>query len=67
MLDPELDQPLAELGMLGDVSSRRGGRVEVTIAAHHARPARCAARITEDVAAAVRRVAPGADPVVDLT
>ncbi len=31
VLDPELDQPLADLGMLGEVSLRRGGRVDITV------------------------------------
>ncbi len=65
VLDPELDQPLVDLGMLGEVNVRRGGRVDITVRlTSPACPLR--SRIREDVAAAVRRVAPGSDPVVDL-
>ena len=65
VLDPETDQPLVDLGMLGEVNVRRGGRVDITVRlTSPACPLR--SRIREDVAAAVRRVAPGSEPAVDL-
>jgi ATP-binding protein involved in chromosome partitioning len=65
VLDPELDQPLADLGMLGPVVVGRGGRVEVTVRLTSAScPLRD--RLTGDVAAAVHRVAPDVQPHVEL-
>ena len=63
--DPELDQPLAGLGMLGEVTSRRGGKVAVTIRlTTPSCPLR--GRISADVADAVRVAAPGAEALVDF-
>jgi ATP-binding protein involved in chromosome partitioning len=65
VLDPELDQPLASLGMLGDVSIRHGRRVEIRVRLTTAScPLR--GRIARDVTAAVNRVAPGVEPVVTM-
>ncbi|TWP37869.1 Mrp/NBP35 family ATP-binding protein [Leekyejoonella antrihumi] len=63
--DPELDLPLDALGMLGDVTPRRGGRIEVTV---RLTTVSCPLRdrIRTDVAAAARRAAPGAEPVVEF-
>lgn len=65
VLDPELDQPLVDLGMLGAVVERRGGRVEITVRLTSAScPLRD--RLIRDVTAAVRRVAPDVEPHVEL-
>lgn len=65
VLDPELDQPLVTLGMIGAVVLGRGGKVTVTV---RLTTPSCPLqeRISTDVADAVRRVAPHAHPVVEL-
>ena len=65
VVDPELDQPLAALGMVGEVTPRRGGRVSATVRLTTAScPSR--AEIAAGVADAVRRAAPGVEPVVEF-
>lgn len=65
VLDPELDQPLADLGMLGPVVVRRHGRIGVTVRLTSAScPLRD--RIIAEVAAAVRRVEPAAEPEIEF-